>query len=124
MLLLAKSSSAPLASEKRSTIRIWGKPRSVSVFVAQRHPAFQVYIANRSARVGVIDEYVLRGHIENYKDTSGTSGLAIITLGVSELVFLPVAVADAISTARDVHHLYMAYSPSNILVAHHLIETK
>ena len=100
------------------------QPRSVAALAAQKHPAFQGSISNRSARVSVIDKYVLRGHIENYKDVYATNGLAIMTLGISELVFLPVAISDAVSTAGDVHHLYMAYSPSNILVAHHLIDTK
>ena len=59
-----------------------------------------------------------------YKDSSATGGLAIMTLGASEIVFLPIAIADAVSTAKDVHHLYMAYSPSNILVAHNLEDAK
>jgi len=100
------------------------QPRLVSDFVAEGHPAFQGIISNSSARVGLVDEYVLRGRIENNKDTSVTGGLAIITLGLSEFVFVPLAVADAISTVRDSHHLYMVYSPADILVAHHLIEAK
>ena len=106
-----------------STTRLQ-QPRLVSDFVAEGHPAFQGCIFNKYSRVGLVDEYVLRGRIENDKDTAVTGGLAIITLGLSELVFVPVAVADAISTVRDNHRLYMVYSPADILVANHLIEAK
>ena len=103
------------------------QPRSVAALVAQKHPAFQGCISDRGARVSIIDEYILRGHVMDngaYKDSSATGGLAIMTLGASEIVFLPIAIADAVSTAKDVHHLYMAYSPSNILVAHNLEDAK
>ncbi len=102
------------------------QPLSVATLVARGHPLFQGCISDRSARVAVIDEYVLRGHVADdgaYKSSFTANSLAILTLGVSEVVFIPAAIADAVSTAKDVHHLYMAYSPSGILVAHRITET-
>jgi len=107
-------------------IRQLGEPaksirlRKVTTVAALRKlgdPAVEGCVS-KSARVSRIDEYVLRGPIENYKDVWTMRSLAIVTLGASELVFLPVSIYFATTSLGDTRRLYMVYDPSDVLVAH------
>ena len=133
---VSQYSSAGKTFTRTDVIRELGSPasstflrpsRSVAALVAQGHPALQGGISDRTARVAIIDEYVLRGHVMDSgaaKDASVTGGLALLTLSASEVVFLPLAIADAIETAKDVHRLSMVYAPGGRLVAHRLTDAK
>ncbi len=99
--------------------------RTAAVLKAQGNPAFADYTGRSSVRVAVVDRYIFKGPVLDnaaFKDSYGMGGFAVMTLGLSELIFLPIAIVDAISTAGSVHHFYMAYSPANALVAYRLIK--
>jgi len=76
--------------------------------------------SQKHLRVSTVDKHVLRGHLEDYKAVFVTQGLATYTLGLSELLFLPLAIRDVASSRGDTHTLIMAYGADDLLVAHDL----
>ena len=95
---------------KPATSRTFPRPLSAATLAARGHPAFprppltdrgrpafQVHIANRTARLRIIDEYVLRGPVlatgSDLLSVVWAKQLAVVTLGLPELYFFPASVS-------------------------------
>jgi hypothetical protein len=117
---------------------VFPRPQTVGALAARKHPAFprplpadvgrpafRGYVANPAGRIRSIDEYVLKGPIvATGSDLVGvvwTKQLAVVSLGLSELMMFPSTVHWILAERKKVYRLYMAYNRTGELVAHRLV---